>query len=149
METTYTVKGKNSDVFWEFKYDLNGDLKQFKLLEGTLSTKQAKWLFGSDNFPFIESVMRSVWMPELKQNFEIIKGSPDLSFDSFWKLYNQKVKKVMAEKAWKRLSKTDRLEAIKGIKAYDGYLKRKGIAKAHPSTYLNQRYWEDNYRSIH
>jgi hypothetical protein len=149
METTYTVKSKQDGFIWSFKYTLNGDLRVFIIDEGTLSAKQMKWLFGSGNFPANESIMRSVWMKQLKANFEITIGEPDLSFEAFWTAYNHKIKKVVSEKAWERLGKKDRMAALAGIKPYDGYLSRKGIAKAHPATYLNQRYWEDNHASIH
>lgn len=147
--TTYTVKSQNDTHIWEFQYDLNGHLRAFKILEGELSAKQMKWLFAQANFPANESIMKTIWMKNLKENFEIIVGAPDLSFDAFWNAYNHKIKKVVSEKAWNRLSKKDRMEAIKGVKPYDNFLKRKGIAKAHASTYINQRYWEDNHASIH
>lgn len=149
MKTTYTVRALNSDTVWTFTYDLDGNLRSFQIMEGELSAKQMKWLFSSGNFPANESIMKNVWMLELKKNFEIIVGAPDLSFDNFWHSYNYKVKKIASERVWKRLSKKDRLEAIKAIEAYDKYLARKHIAKANPSTYLNQRYWEDNFNSIH
>lgn len=147
--TTYTVKSQNDTHIWEFKYDLNGHLRSFKILEGELSAKQMKWLFAQANFPANESIMKTVWMKNLKENFEILVGEPDLSFYAFWNSYNHKVKKVVSEKAWNRLSKKDRMDALKAIKPYDNYLARKGIAKAHPATYINQRYWEDNHASIH
>lgn len=148
METTYTVKSKMDGYVWQFKYHLNGNLKAFEILEGELSEKQMKWLF-SPHFPAIETIMKDTWIPELKKNFEITIGAPDLSFDAFYNSYNHKIKKVASETAWKRLSVKDRMAALQGIKAYDGMLSRKHVAKAHPSTYLNQRYWEDDHNSIH
>lgn len=147
--TIYTVKGKHEGHIWQFKYDFNGNLKAFEILEGLLSANQMKWLFASSNFAANESIMKTVWMHNLKTNFEITIGTPDLSFDVFYNAYNHKVKKLLSEKAWERLSKKDRMNALQGIKPYDNYLARKGIAKAHPSTYINQRYWEDNHASIH
>tara|TARA_R100001369_G_scaffold91021_3_gene131108 strand:+ start:2297 stop:2746 length:450 start_codon:yes stop_codon:yes gene_type:complete len=149
METTYTVKSIQDGFIWTFKYDLNGNLTAFIIDEGILSGKQMKWLFSSGKFPALETIMKNVWMVNLKKNFEITIGEPDLSFEAFWKLYNHKVKKVASEKAWKRLSKKDKMEAIKGIKSYNGMLSRKHQHKAHASTYINQRYWEDDHNSVH
>lgn len=149
METIYTVKSKYDTHIWEFQYDLNGHLRTFKILEGELSVKQMKWLFGGQNFPANEVMMKTIWMKKLRSNFEVVVGEPDLSFEAFWNAYNHKVKKVVSERAWNRLSKKDRLDALKAIKSYEGYLHRKGIAKAHPATYLNQRYWEDSFASVH
>lgn len=147
--TTYTVKSQNDTHIWEFKYDFNGHLRVFKILEGELSDKQLKWLFGGTNFPGNEDIMKTVWMKKLRSNFEVVVGEPDLSFESFWNAYNHKVKKVVSERAWNRLSKKDRMDALKAIKSYESYLHRKGVAKAHPATYLNQRYWEDSFGSVH
>ena len=144
--TIYTVKGRNFPSVWEFHYDLNGFLKVFKLLEGELNETQRKWLFHPQRFPYMQNDINS-W--KSIKNIEVIEGVPNLSFDVFWDTYNHKIKKVVSERAWNKLSKADRLNAIKGIKNYDGYLKRKpNIQKAHGASYINQRYWEDNYGSL-
>jgi len=150
MNTNYTVRVKKTDVAFEFKYNLEGDLVSYKVLRGRLDAKQAKWLF-TERFPAFEAMMKHSWMqdPKIKSNFEIEVGELDLSFDTFYDTYNHKIKKVKAKAVWDKLNKADKLEALKGIKAYDGYLKRKGVAKANPQAYLNQRYWEDDYNSIH
>lgn len=144
--TTYTVTGKNTNVVWFFKYDLNGLLREFKMAEGTLDEKQINWLFHKDRFPYQESTIKG-WKAITNLHVEV--GEPNLSFETFWSLYNHKVKRVVSEKAWERINQKDRMEAIKGIKPYDHYLARKGVGKAHAATYINQRYWEDNHASIH
>lgn len=142
----YTVKGKNFPVIWEFSYDTEGFLVEFKILEGQLNEKQINWLFHKNRFPYTEQGINS-WSGI--KNIEVIKGKPDLSFDKFYNTYNHKVKKVVAQRTWKRLSKVDRINAIAGIRPYDNHLKRNtNKPKAYPATYLNQRYWEDNYSSI-
>lgn len=145
--TTYTVKGRNIPIYWEFKFDLNGSLKSFKLEEDSeLSEKLVTWLFHPKRFPHKESIIKS-W--EGIKNLELIKGEPDLSFESFWKNYNHKVGKIPAEKAWKRLTKAEKLKAFQTIKPYNGYLRRKGIEKAYPQKYLNQKKFNDEFNSIH
>lgn len=145
--TTYTVTGKNTNIVWQFKYRLNGLLYEFKLMEGELDQKQINWLFVKGKFPYQEAQIKG-WINSIK-NFKIEVGAPDLSFDTFYDHYNHKIKKPMSEKAWSRLSKKDQMAAIEYIPTYDKYLARKHVAKAAPSTYLNQRYWEDNHASIH
>ena len=146
--TTYTIKGKQRGFVWQFKYRLNGDLKSFEILEGKLTELQIKWLF-SENFPATETIMKTVWTKVLRQNFEVVVGEPDLSFNAFWDTYGYKVKRVMAERSWKKLSEADRIKAFLGLGSYNSYLKRNnGIAKAHPSTYLNQRYFEDEWHKV-
>ena len=145
--TTYTVKGRRTSVVWEFKYDLNGIFKEFKLVEGEMDEVQRQWLFYFTRFPYTENAIQS-WDKAYK-NFELIVGEPDLSFDTFWKVYNHKVGKLEASRAWKKLNKSDQLKAIKQVKAYDGMLYRKKIQKANPATYLNQRRFDDEFNSIH
>lgn len=144
--TIYTVTGKETQVLWLFKYDLNGLLREFKLEEGQLDSKQVAWLFHKDRFPYHESIIKG-W--KAIKNFEITIGIPDLSFDTFFDLYGHRIKKQQATKSWERLSQKDKMDAIKYIKIYDNYLARKRVAKTNPATYLNQRYWEDDHGSIH
>lgn len=149
LTTSYTVKSKQSNILWLFKYDLKGNLKAFEILEGELSQKQQTWLFVGGNFPITEDVIKKVWLKDLKANFEIVINAANLEFETYWQTYNHKVKKTMSEKGWAKLSKRDRIDALAHIPIYDKYLARKHVAKAAPSTYLNQRYWEDNHGSVH
>lgn len=145
--TTYTVKGRNFPSVWIFKYDLEGNLKEWKLEEGVLSEKQRAWLFHPSRFPYLENAIKTHFMSI--RNLEVTVGVPDLSFEYFWKLYeNKKGKKLMAERSWNKLSKSDRINALAGIKHYNNSLRRSGgIAKAYPATYINQRYWENDHKS--
>lgn len=147
MKTTYTVKSRKDGFIWQFKYHLNGNLYSFTVLEGSLNGKQMKWLFGAANFPTLESIMKTIWMPQLRKNFEITVGEPDLSFEAFWNAYANKVgKKKMAENTWKKLSKANKIKALMGIKKYDNNLRlHPGVQKAHASTYLNQEYFNNEY----
>ena len=104
---TYTIKSKNSNNIWEFKYHLNGVLYSFKALDGVLSTKQIDWLFVKANFPYKEDQIKH-WQKKLKANFEITVGEPDLSFEALWKLYDHKIKRVESEKAFNKLKQIGR-----------------------------------------
>lgn len=75
-----------------------------------------------------------------------VKQQTDDSFASFWKAYPRKVKKQDAYKLWCKLKPDDSLlQAI----LKDLERKKKGEWKdnekyiPHPTTYLNQRRWED------
>ena len=144
--TTYTVTGKNAPIVWQFKYHLNGLLSEFKLLEGELDAKQINWLFVQGKFPYLEKQIKG-W--SAISNFRIEVGEPDLSFDSFWNAYGNKVgKKKMAENTWNKLSQADKVKALQAIKHYNKYLSRKpGIDKAHATTYLNQEYYNNEWKS--
>lgn len=142
--TIYTVKSKNSDTVWVFKYFLNGTLNEFKVLEGIPSEKQFNWLFKLGNFPYYEIQMNN-WQAKLKANFEIVKGEPILTFEALWDLYQNKVKRVESEKQFNKLKEADIIKCFLSIPGYNKYLQKKGIAKAHLSTFINQRYFEDDW----
>lgn len=72
----------------------------------------------------------------------------DARFSEFWKAYPRKVGKATAEKAWAKLKVTDELHstilaALEKHKVSDQWTKDGGQFIPHPSTWLNQRRWED------
>lgn len=74
-------------------------------------------------------------------------------FDVFWKAYPRKVGKGAAEKSWLRLKPTEELrtvilKAIEIHKSSNGWTKDNGDYIPHPSTWLNQRRWEDEVEGI-
>lgn len=70
------------------------------------------------------------------------------SFDDFWNAYKYKVGKNTAEKAWRKLSNAEKFSAVGRIPVYNKFLEVTGISKKHPSTYLNQKSWTDDFESI-
>jgi len=70
-------------------------------------------------------------------------------FNKFWSLYPRKVAKIVAERRWKKLSNKD-IDEI--FKIYHEHLIRwryKDIQYVpHPSTWLNQRRWEDELEPL-
>lgn len=70
------------------------------------------------------------------------------SFDAFWKAYPRKVSKPQSLKAWIRLRPDAELQskilaAIEVHKKSRQWVKDDGVFIPHPSTWLNQRRWED------
>lgn len=141
--TTYTIRSKNTTNVWVFKYDLNGFLNEFKNMEGVLSEKQLAWFFIKGNFPYLESTIKD-WNKLLKENFEIEKNLPVLNFEAIWNLYNYKVKKVFAEKQWDKLNDADRVKCFLHIPKYLKRIAKSKESQAHLSTYINQRYFDDD-----
>lgn len=143
--TKYTFKSKNTPILIEFQYDLDGRLRAFEIVEGELTNEQFKFLFDASRFPHTESRVE-VWKVKVT-SMEITKGEPDLSFNTFWNLYNYKVGKKATEMQWKKLKPLDRINAIKAISSYEGYLKRTHIAKVYPERFLRNRRFEDQFNS--
>ena len=67
--------------------------------------------------------------------------APD--FDVFWKAYPVHKDKPGAERAWSRLSASDKSRAVAGIPAYREECLRTGVAMCYGQGYLNRRRWED------
>lgn len=66
----------------------------------------------------------------------------EYSFDTFWKLYDYKKGKALAEKQWNKLTKQERKLAIEYVPAYVASTPDKSYRK-HPSTFINQKGWND------
>ena len=76
----------------------------------------------------------------IMQNFE------EITFEKFYKLYPRKQKRFMASKSFKKLSSDDKVLAYNGLLNYIKFWKYNKTEKQfipHPSTWLNQRRWED------
>lgn len=142
MLTVYKVKGKDVGLEFLFKYDLNGFLTEFKKNQ-PLTQEQRLWLY-SARFPEDEELMKE-WIVYLKKKFEVVKVPADLSFETLWQLYNLKVSKADAEKAFKKLKEPEVIKCFLGLKPYEDYLIKSKIAKAHLSRYINGKYFENEY----
>nr|QGH72415.1 MAG: putative replisome organizer protein [Podoviridae sp. ctka020] len=67
-------------------------------------------------------------------------------FDTFWKMYPRKVDKASACKIWVKLTSEERALALSALPSHlkqDQWQKDGGRFIPHPSTWLNQRRWED------
>ena len=137
LETIYIVTGKKTGQI-TFKFNLNGDLILFKYDGEPLSPEQKAWMY--PRIPISEKEMRKWYAIK---NFTITKGEPDLSFENFWKTYDEKQKKIPTQKLWDKLSNDDKFNAIAYIKRYNNTLRLKGTAKALPDTYIRQKRWLD------
>ena len=75
------------------------------------------------------------------------------AFEKFWDAYPRKVGKGAAEKSWKRIKPTPELiqqilSAIEEQKASTAWTKDNGQFIPHPTTWLNQKRWEDENQDI-
>lgn len=145
--TTYRAKGKTIGLVFLFKYDLNGNLKLFEISEGQLSDTQIRWLF-SANFPANEFIMKTIWMKDkaLREKFEVETSPADLSFEALWKLYDHKIAKFHAEKAFKKLKEEAIIKCFVSIPIYKKYLAFSKVGQAHLVTFINGQYYENEYK---
>lgn len=78
-------------------------------------------------------------------------GKQQESFSKFWKAYPNRKNKGKAEKAWQKLKPNEQLivtilQAIERAKTSVDWLKDSGQYIPHPSTWLNAKGWEDEYK---
>lgn len=77
----------------------------------------------------------------------IVEAEYEVSFDMFWKKYNEKRNKKRCIILWSKLNKVQQVQALFGVDAYFKYLKKEGWRnKADPDTYLRGEYWENEYK---
>ena len=81
----------------------------------------------------------------ISNDIQKVEEETGLSFNDFYKLYPLKKSRQQAEKSWNRLSKADRQAAIDKLQAYIADCIQEKRSFKHPSTYLNQRTWEDDF----
>ena len=144
--TTYRVSGKSTGIVFLFHYDLNGFLKGFKLEEKHLTEQQEAWLFAPNHFPSNEAKMK-FWAKseDFTQKFDVEIAPADISFEAIWKLWDLKLKREHSEKAWNKLTDSDKIKTFLNHKPYQNHLTKTGQAKAHLVTWLNQKRYNDEY----
>lgn len=67
------------------------------------------------------------------------------TFQRFWDAYGLKRDRFAAERAWNRLSATDKRKAIFAIPDYNADCARRGINRMYAQGYLNHHRWEDDF----
>lgn len=81
-----------------------------------------------------------------------VNGKPTMDgFDEFWTAYPKKVAKAEAEKSWMKhaccRSVDAIMKAVEAAKRSAGWIKDKGEFIPHPTTWLNQKRWQDELLS--
>lgn len=122
-----------------FSYDSEGMLVKYEN-KAELTDDQA--LFLSRNFPLAESDLHKI-----KGKTGKITEVTDLSFERFWNEYDFKMgNKKKAQELWRKLSEGERIAVFEALPRYNYFLKiNQGIMKAYPTTFLNQRRWENKF----
>lgn len=138
--TTYKVTFKETADEWIFQYrKKDGFIYSFTNLKGT----RIGSLLSKNQFPqTIEMVEQ--WS-KFKQLIKIELMLEDYSFDNFWNLYNLKVKKEKAEKAYNKLTLVEKIMCFVNLPKYEAHLQKTGQAKAHLITWINQKRYNDEY----
>lgn len=113
-----------------------------------------KNLMDGDNKKFMEGVHKNFMVPNKYNIIENKNKSKSVSNDTqkedelftlFWDKYGYKKGKENAKKAWHKLNDKEKDLAIKAIDEYKKDCRRNQRQMKHPTTYLNQKTWEDDF----
>ncbi|MDA6068662.1 hypothetical protein NJT12_03425 [Flavobacterium sp. AC] len=138
---TYTVKMQSGDI-WQFKYNLNGVLIFFNVLEGDLKPKQEKFLYLDGKFPWKEEHIKS-WS-KLFKTTTVEVGEPDLSFTAFWKIYpyNPLSKKKLSLTRFSKLTEAQKIRIFLKTPEFIKEKNKQNSAFPYAEVYINQGWWD-------
>lgn len=144
---TYTVTRKNGDFVWVFKYDLNGILAAFEVLDGMMTESHVDWLYLKGFFPYRQMHIET-WGRKFKDQFSIVIGEPDLSFDRLWEDFGHKMHKKQAVEAFNKCRNADRVKVFQAVPGYRKYLSRTGIASTSLERFIKKEYYNTEWDKI-
>jgi hypothetical protein len=81
-------------------------------------------------------------------NKQITNKQLNISFDTFWNLYDKKIEKDKCESKWNKLTNKDREDIINHIPKYKLATPDKQYRK-NPETYFNNKTWRDEIITPH
>ena len=136
----YLIRFKNHNATAMVEYNEDGFLVKYELEAGDL--KEDHLLFISKIFPYnlnrLEKGLKTI------PNIDVREIEEDLSFDAFYDKYAHKVsKRSVSEKIWNKMPDIERAKAIKFIDIYDTNIRKTGVNKRYPETYLNSEIWNN------
>ncbi len=136
------AKAKKDGATAVFEYNEKGLLKSVTFCK----MSQAQMIWVGERLPQHVSVLK-LWKEKFAKLFTFSEVAEDLSFDSFWNRYAYKVgNKTQAKKLWEKLKDEEKTAVMKSIAKYENFLRNHpGQAKAYPTTFLNQRRWENEF----
>jgi hypothetical protein len=78
----------------------------------------------------------------------IVETTMRIDFEQWWREYDKKINKKRCIPLFEKLSDSDTVFALMGIKPYKKYLKSLSYARpmADPEKYIRDRYWENEWK---
>ena len=133
---TFQMHSRVFNIDYQFKFDTGGRIIGFEIMgENTFSDEHTKDLFAR-----VPSTVGHLKQFAQKNKIELTEIVPDLSFDTFWKRYdNTNGSKIKAKVIWDKLSEKNKNQALNYITKYKQSLG--STTQAYATTYLNQQYW--------
>jgi hypothetical protein len=82
-----------------------------------------------------------------KNKADVVQVAYTISFEEFWNAYGKKINRKRCEPLWNKLSHSQQLFCVQGIRPYDAFLKRESWrTKADPENYLRNQMWDNEWQ---
>ena len=148
MVGNFNTKSTNQTLWYSFTDSFKNELKELnydfsKMKNGIFKNEKSN--NSIINNPINEYNIKEDNKKRLSNDNQKKEYSDD--FLEFYKQYGNPVSKYKSYLIWRKLSEADKKSALAALPAYIAYYKEHGITLKHPSTYLNQRTWEDDFTS--
>lgn len=141
MKTKYLLNFKDVLGSVEFTYNQDGLLVEY-LLSAELSEHQLLFL--------LKRLPRTVEDVEVLQSqhpaFSVSKLTENLSFNTFWEAYGQKIHPHRCEPLWNKLKDGEKLAALTAISAYFSHTNKTGAYRVNPENYIKKQYWKTDWK---
>lgn len=139
MEKVYTVRSKNSGTVVQYTYKA-GILSGVNILNDNVQYNVAEKVFTKTLYGLEEEFLE--FLQKHSAVFELNERHP--TFEDFWSKWLKKVKKVEAEKQWKKLSIAEQIQAYNYLSQYNRRKMQNGEYIQNPDSWLRQRVFMDN-----
>lgn len=125
-----------SNTDYQFKFDTQGRIVGFEIMaDNTFTDEHTRELFSK-----VPPTVGALKQFALKNKIALTEIKQDLSFDAFWKKYNNtNGSKKKAEPIWNKLSEKNKNLAMNYADKYKQSLGN--TTQAYATTYLNGQYW--------
>lgn len=130
-------------------YNHEGLLVAFDAVDTTVKDIHIRWLMANTPQRITIDYANELKAFLSRTKCELIEVPLDISFETFWNLYDHKIHKPRAEAAFNKLPQTDKLLCILSIKKYDKYLGRftwKGKQQA--DTYIKSQNYKADFDKL-
>lgn len=137
---TFIAIGKKQGLRIVFKYGLNGVLNSVEY-DGNWTDD----LINRAKSAAPENVQLAISYThnDNPKNPFLFKEQTDLSFETFYKKYPNKLgKKIAATQIWNKMSDAKRLDALLYLEIFIPQINKQGTTFPYATSYLNGKYWE-------
>lgn len=129
-----------------YYFDMEGVMR---IMKNNMQTKDSNVLkFIQTHSPLNEDLIKpfiGIAKSKFKMKLQIDNIPADLSFESFWVVYNYKKGKADAETEWNKLADFDKVKVFKALPKYNHYLQtHRNQDKVWASRYLKKKRYLDD-----